>query len=53
MCMSSISQGTFIMSEDITEEKHGTVLNVVKLDMVENVPWAEAIQAATFGGKAI
>ena len=53
MCMSSVGKGRLIVSENITEERHGTVLFVVKLDVVENFPQAEVIQAATFGRKVV
>ena len=41
------------MSENITEKRHGTVLLVVKLDMMDYFAWAEIIRAATFGRKII
>ena len=49
--MSSVGKGRFIMSKNITEERHGTVLLVVKLDMEENFPQAEVIQAAALAAK--
>ena len=41
--MSSVRKGRLIVSENITETRHGTVLLVVELDIVENFPWAEVI----------
>ena len=38
---------------NVTEERHGTVLLVVKRDMAENFAWAEVVQTATFCGKVI
>ena len=49
----SVGKGWFIMSENITEKRHGTVLLVVELDMMEDFPQAEVIRAATFGQKVI
>ena len=51
--MNSVGKGRFIMSENLTEERNRTVLLVVKLDMMENFPRAEVIQAATLSGKVI
>ena len=42
-----------IVSKNIAEKRHGTVLVVVKLDMMEDFPQDEIISAATFGGKVI
>ena len=53
MYTNSIGKGWSIMSENITEKRHGTVLLGVELDMVEDFPWAEVIRAATFGWKVI
>ena len=53
MHVNSVGKGWFIMSEKITEERHITVYLVVKLDMMEDFPWAEAIRAATFCGEVI
>ena len=53
MHVNSVGKGWFIMSEKITEERHITVYLVVKFDMMEDFPWAEAIRAATFCGEVI
>ena len=34
---SSLTKGGFIMSENITEKRHGTVLLVLELDMIEDL----------------
>ena len=49
--MNSVGMGWFIMSKNIAEKWHGTVLLVVELDVMENFCWAEVISAATFGRK--
>ena len=43
MCMNSAGKGCIIMSENINEKRHEAVRLVVKLDMIENFPWAEVI----------
>ena len=53
MHANSVGKGWFIVSENITEKRHGAVLLVVKLDMMEDFPWAKVIRAATFGRKVI
>ena len=53
MHANSAGKGWFIMSKNITEKRHGTVLLVVKLDMMEDFPWAEVSTAAAIGRKQI
>ena len=47
----SVGKGWFIVSENIAEKRHGTMLLVVKLDMMD--PQAEVIRVATFCRKVI
>ena len=53
MCTNSVGKGWLIMSENMTEKRHGTVLLVVKLDKMEDFPWAKVMRATTFGRKTI
>ena len=53
MHVCSVGKGWLIMSKNITEKSHRTVLLVVELDMMEDFPWAGVIRTATFGGKVI
>ena len=51
--VNSVGKGWFIMSKNIAEKRHGTVLLVVELDIMEDFRWAELIRVATFGRKVI
>ena len=52
-CTNSVGKGCFIMSENTNEKRHGTVLLLVELGMVEDFAQADEIRAATFGRKVI
>ena len=51
MHVNSVGKDQFIMSENITEKIHRAVLHVVKLDKMEDFPWAEVLREPPFAGK--